>query len=113
MYYQQGDVIIEKIDEIPTNAVKKEVVRVVLAEGESTGHAHVIDDVVNCDLFCDKIDMLLSDDVYSGELSISGIKQVKNRYSLDRILEKYDRLFSDSIDRFRKKWLELLYNHYC
>ncbi|MBW2993473.1 hypothetical protein KY317_02775 [Candidatus Woesearchaeota archaeon] len=41
---QQGDVILVKIDSIPEGAIKKEKSKkgFVLAEGEVTGHAHVI-----------------------------------------------------------------------
>jgi len=38
MYYQQGDVLIKRIKEIPQKAIKKE--SFVLAEGEATGHCH-------------------------------------------------------------------------
>lgn len=49
MLYQQGDVLIEEIDNIPENAKKVSPIRgrIVLAEGEMTGHAHVITDVRN------------------------------------------------------------------
>lgn len=40
--YRQGDVLIEQIAEIPSSA-KKVKGRVILAEGEATGHAHEID----------------------------------------------------------------------
>jgi hypothetical protein len=39
---RQGDVLIERIENIPTDA-KKESGRVILAHGEVTGHAHEID----------------------------------------------------------------------
>ena len=42
MIYQQGDVIIEAVESIPTE-VKLRKGRCVLAEGEATGHAHVIE----------------------------------------------------------------------
>ena len=54
MIYQQGDVLMECVDSIPMKAktVKRENGRIVLARGESTGHAHVIDasDVVAMEL---------------------------------------------------------------
>jgi len=45
MYYQQGDVIMERVRKIPLEA--KEVTRKdgVLVEGEVTGHAHRIADI--------------------------------------------------------------------
>jgi hypothetical protein len=50
MYLQQGDVLIEK-SPIPEAAKKSSKNRIVLAEGESTGHAHVITDTDNCTAF--------------------------------------------------------------
>ena len=47
MLYQQGDVIIQSTHEIPKKATKSDPSErgFVLAEGEVTGHAHVIDPV--------------------------------------------------------------------
>ena len=44
--YRQGDVLIERIKEIPKQAkvVPRENGRVILAHGEATGHAHAIED---------------------------------------------------------------------
>ena len=50
MFYQQGDVLIESA-QIPTTAKKSNKNRIVLAEGETTGHAHVISDTNNCTAF--------------------------------------------------------------
>jgi|WetSurMetagenome_2_1015567.scaffolds.fasta_scaffold476410_2 hypothetical protein len=46
MLVQQGDVLLEKINSIPSNAVENPRTSggVVLAEGKATGHAHVIND---------------------------------------------------------------------
>ena len=41
MYYQQGDVLIEAITVVPDGGEKLSN-RIVLAEGEATGHAHVM-----------------------------------------------------------------------
>lgn len=43
-YYQQGDVLIKKVDEIPTDAEEMQPTqgRLILREGELTGHAHAI-----------------------------------------------------------------------
>ena len=42
--YRQGDVLIEKVAEIPAGAaVAPKAGRYVLAEGEATGHAHTVD----------------------------------------------------------------------
>lgn len=40
--FRQGDVLIERIAELPTTAVKQKG-RVILAHGEVTGHAHTFD----------------------------------------------------------------------
>ncbi len=46
MLYQQGDVLLESVDSIPAHAmpVTKRDGRHILAEGEVTGHAHVVED---------------------------------------------------------------------
>lgn len=46
MLYQQGDVLIETVKSIPSNVKKAKKVngKYVLAEGEATGHAHVVAD---------------------------------------------------------------------
>ena|SRR5688572_25796504 len=42
--FRQGDVLIEKVETIPAHAKKVRLPkRIVLAEGEATGHAHVLD----------------------------------------------------------------------
>lgn len=41
-YAQQGDVILRRINKIPEGATRKKTN--VLAEGESTGHAHRVED---------------------------------------------------------------------
>lgn len=43
-FIQQGDVLINKINKLPVGAmpVKKQKNKLILAEGEATGHAHVI-----------------------------------------------------------------------
>ena len=47
MIIQQGDVIIESVDTIPSDAKtgKLKAGNIILAEGETTGHAHRISDV--------------------------------------------------------------------
>lgn len=47
MYYQQGDVILTRVDNVPSNAkvLPRSSRDIVLAEGEATGHAHVVTDV--------------------------------------------------------------------
>lgn len=42
--FRQGDVLIERVESIPADAkpIKREDGRVILAHGESTGHAHAI-----------------------------------------------------------------------
>ncbi|MGA2868634.1 MAG: hypothetical protein ABSF34_05685 [Verrucomicrobiota bacterium] len=42
--YRQGDVLIERVAEIPVTALKQEMSRrVILAHGEVTGHHHVLE----------------------------------------------------------------------
>ena len=50
MIYQQGDVLIESVEKIPRKAKLKKG-RCVLAEGEATGHAHVIKEKRGAKLF--------------------------------------------------------------
>jgi hypothetical protein len=56
MLIQQGDVLIQSIDKIPSNLknVKQSKKGYVLADGEITGHAHVIvdDDI---EMMCDEV----------------------------------------------------------
>lgn len=40
--YRQGDVLIERIDSIPTEAKKQKRQKIILAHGEATGHHHAI-----------------------------------------------------------------------
>ncbi len=44
MLYQQGDVLIETITELPSHAnpISPSTGRVILAQGEATGHAHAV-----------------------------------------------------------------------
>lgn len=46
MQFRQGDVLVESIKHLPKNikSAKRQNRRIVLAEGETTGHAHVICD---------------------------------------------------------------------
>lgn len=41
--YRQGDVLIEKINSIPKKLKKEKAKKIILAEGEATGHAHTMD----------------------------------------------------------------------
>ena len=51
-YIQHGDVLIKQVSSIPKNAkIKKNNRGIVLAEGETTGHAHVIQEKENVELF--------------------------------------------------------------
>lgn len=52
MLIQQGDVLIVAVDAIPESAKKKNGA-ITLAEGESTGHAHRIEDVAGCTAYED------------------------------------------------------------
>lgn len=61
MFYQQGDVIIEKVTGIPNSAVAQDSVgRIVLAAGSATGHAHVINDTTTTKVSMDGSTMYLS-----------------------------------------------------
>jgi len=53
-YYQHGDVILKRIENIP-QGIKKESInnRIVLADGENTGHAHAISETKKAELFKD------------------------------------------------------------
>jgi hypothetical protein len=44
MLYRQGDVLLKRVEEMPADAVKlpRDGRRVVLAYGETTGHAHAV-----------------------------------------------------------------------
>ncbi len=45
-HYRQGDVLIERIVRIPATAVpQKPSTRIILAQGEATGHHHALDTV--------------------------------------------------------------------
>jgi len=59
---QQGDVLIESIDSIPKKALKKEAGKkgFILAEGETTGHAHRISADTDVELFQTEIDKIIS-----------------------------------------------------
>lgn len=44
LQYRQGDIFLLQVDELPSEAVELQVSdRIVLAWGETTGHAHAID----------------------------------------------------------------------
>jgi len=53
MLIQQGDILVKSISEIPLNVKKITPSKrgYILAEGESTGHAHVIVDTNNVEMF--------------------------------------------------------------
>lgn len=52
MYYQQGDVLLFAIDSVPSEAKVVEIdEKIVLAQGEATGHAHVISDIDECEVY--------------------------------------------------------------
>jgi hypothetical protein len=62
MFYRHGDVLFEKVEAIPemhnprtTDDEKKGVVQL----GESTGHAHVIEDMTGIEIFSDWRDRFL------------------------------------------------------
>ena len=57
MYDQQGDVLIKKIDSLPKGNYKKITTKkIVLAEGEQTGHSHVLfSDLLNFMVFTDEV----------------------------------------------------------
>ena len=42
MLYRQGDVLIRRIDELPDRPLKRVEGRMILAEGEVTGHVHEV-----------------------------------------------------------------------
>lgn len=60
MLYQQGDVLIETVNEIPEQATVIQPAQrgIILAEGEVTGHAHVMNPV-SATLLTDGMDRFL------------------------------------------------------
>jgi len=62
---QQGDVLVFRVDKIPENAtpVEPKNGKYILAEGEATGHAHVIDVMDGIDMFQSSNDLFLTLDV--------------------------------------------------
>lgn len=60
---QHGDVLIFRIASMPSGLQKRvpQGGRHVLAEGESTGHAHVITSLEDCDLYADENGVLYLD----------------------------------------------------
>lgn len=48
---RQGDVLIKKIEILPDDLKEINGNRLVLAEGEATGHAHAIYDIQNCHMY--------------------------------------------------------------
>lgn len=52
MYIQQGDVLLFSVDRVPEGAkAVKTSGKIILAEGEATGHAHAITQVEKCETF--------------------------------------------------------------
>jgi hypothetical protein len=51
--YQQGDVLLKKVEKVPAGAVRRKAIcgRYVIAEGESTGHAHAIAECEAVEMF--------------------------------------------------------------
>lgn len=56
MLYQQGDVLMKKMDCLPWPCLLKKTTDPVLAKGEATGHVHTIapDDLSNVDIYTDE-----------------------------------------------------------
>jgi hypothetical protein len=53
--YRQGDVLLKEINIIPTSAIKVKCEdKIILAEGEATGHYHAIKNSPNIIMFFDK-----------------------------------------------------------
>lgn len=67
--YQQGDILVVKVDELPDGTTEK-LDHGVLAEGEMTGHAHRLD----ADLVAQGIVQLLK---INGELYMRALKEVQ------------------------------------
>lgn len=51
--FQQGDVLLKRVDAVPANAKKRAATngRFVVAEGETTGHAHVLEATPAVEMF--------------------------------------------------------------
>ncbi len=107
MILQQGDVILTKVDSIPSNAkaVKKDRKGrgVVLAEGEATGHFHAIKDTKSAKLL--EADGVMFLNIESGEVELThqehGTVEVPSdtSWKID-IVREYDCL-EDTINKVR------------
>lgn len=99
-YFQQGDVIIEKIGDIPTNAksVKPRQRGHVLADGEVTGHAHTIAKVKDAKLLTDQYEKMFLEVFKETDLTHEEHGKItlpEGRYTVRRVRE-YDP-FEDEI----------------
>lgn len=100
MLYQQGDVLIELIESIPKD-VKKESPKkrgIVLAEGEVTGHAHVITETKKAQLLTNRYNKMFLEVFSDVELKHEEHKKVKipvGKYIVRKVRE-YDP-FEDEI----------------
>jgi hypothetical protein len=64
--YRQGDVLIVPVGHVPASAKSRKTgTRVVLAEGEVTGHAHTVS-AVDAELFVDEVEMYLKVNTETG-----------------------------------------------
>ena len=95
MFYQQGDVKIIECS-IPSDAKKKKCSKIVLAEGETTGHAHVIDGEAELLELGDKIFLR----VLSGNTSViheehKAFKIPPGEYEISKVLE-YDHFLEEA-----------------
>jgi hypothetical protein len=90
MLIQQGDVLFEKVKEIPEGLDKSN--SNILAEGEATGHAHTID-LSSADVYCDEKGTLYVNVV--GESAVvdhqehKKVSLPKGSYRVKRVME-YD-----------------------
>ena len=92
---QQGDVTLKPIESIPSGVKKVEVMKrkkgkIILAEGETTGHAHAISDPGAYLILLDDGNMLL--DVTSNKVTVyhethRPIEVPKGKYLVGRVLE--------------------------
>jgi hypothetical protein len=89
-FLQQGDVIIRKIEGLPSNL--KSLNHRVLAEGETTGHCHQIAEKELSDLYCDEKGNLFlhaEKPVILKHNVHNPVKIPKGDYVVDRVME-YD-----------------------
>lgn len=100
---QQGDVLVLAIDGLPTGLKRVEAKggRLILAEGEATGHAHAISEVEGAELFVDdkgemylvaKKDVVLAHEEHKAQTIQKGTYKVRQVVEVDPFTEAVRRV---------------------